>query len=239
MLVVTSLCDFPLFPSIELVSSKLDCDGGSAEGGKVPAKSEELAPMPPKMASVRFTVTPTKFDDMGAISDTSPDLSSSSRVRFSSRESVRDASRSEAYSDSSLATTAVDPASERTTNPMDSGEGSVAVKESTDPGNCEFETTGGGKGLDMWLEREGRVEDHPEAPGVWDWGYCRKRAEKKAEMADRQCGILLEQMYLLYTRESHPKLFILITDAPLGTCCSALRNKWQTQPNTQPTKLQM
>ncbi|XP_069616820.1 solute carrier family 12 member 6 isoform X1 [Ranitomeya imitator] len=78
--------------------------------------------MPPKMASVRFTVTPTKFDDMGAISDTSPDLSSSSRVRFSSRESVRDASRSEAYSDSSLATTAVDPASERTTNPMDSGE---------------------------------------------------------------------------------------------------------------------
>ncbi|CAJ0935560.1 unnamed protein product [Ranitomeya imitator] len=67
----------------------------------------------------------------------------------------------------------------------------VAVKESTDPGNIfEFETTGGGKGLDMWLEREGRVEDHPEAPGVWDWGYCRKRAEKKAEMADRQCGIL-------------------------------------------------
>ncbi|CAJ0917827.1 unnamed protein product [Ranitomeya imitator] len=67
----------------------------------------------------------------------------------------------------------------------------VAVKESTDPGNIfEFETTGGGKGLDMWLEREGRVEDHPEAPGVWDWGYCRKRAEKKAEMEDRQCGIL-------------------------------------------------
>ncbi|KAM4810554.1 solute carrier family 12 member 6 isoform 3-T3 [Rhinophrynus dorsalis] len=78
--------------------------------------------MPPKMASVRFTVTPTKIDDLGGISDTSPDLSSSSRVRFSSRESVRDASRSEAYSDSSLATTAVDPNSERTTNPMDSGE---------------------------------------------------------------------------------------------------------------------
>ncbi|CAJ0938715.1 unnamed protein product, partial [Ranitomeya imitator] len=70
----------------------------------------------------------------------------------------------------------------------------VAVKESTDPGNIfEFETTGGGKGLDMWLEREGRVEDHPEAPGVWDWGYCRKRAEKKAEMADRQCGILVSK----------------------------------------------
>ncbi|XP_063769539.1 solute carrier family 12 member 6 isoform X2 [Pseudophryne corroboree] len=78
--------------------------------------------MPPKMASVRFTVTPTRMDDLGGISDTSPDLSSSSRVRFSSRESVRDASRSEAYSDSSLATTAVDPASERTSNPMDTGE---------------------------------------------------------------------------------------------------------------------
>ncbi|KAE8633863.1 hypothetical protein XENTR_v10002124 [Xenopus tropicalis] len=78
--------------------------------------------MPPKMASVRFTVTPTKMDEMGAISDTSPDLSSSSRVRFSSRESVRDASRSEAYSDTSLATTGVDQASERTSNPMDSGE---------------------------------------------------------------------------------------------------------------------
>ncbi|KAG8455554.1 hypothetical protein GDO86_001667 [Hymenochirus boettgeri] len=78
--------------------------------------------MPPKVASVRFTVTPTKIDDLGAISDTSPDLSSSSRVRFSSRESVRDASRSEVYSDTSLATTAVDQASEGTTNPMDSAE---------------------------------------------------------------------------------------------------------------------
>ncbi|CAJ0920838.1 unnamed protein product [Ranitomeya imitator] len=77
---------------------------------------------------------------------------------------------------------------------LDDLEISVAVKESTDPGNIfEFETTGGGKGLDMWLEREGRVEDHPEAPGVWDWGYCRKRAEKKAEMADRQCGILVSK----------------------------------------------
>ncbi|KAM4708760.1 solute carrier family 12 member 6 isoform 3-T4 [Discoglossus pictus] len=78
--------------------------------------------MPPKMASVRFTVTPTKIDDLGGISDTSPDLSSSSRVRFSSRESVRDASRSEMNSDSSLATTAVDQTSERTTNPVESGE---------------------------------------------------------------------------------------------------------------------
>ncbi|CAJ0947986.1 unnamed protein product [Ranitomeya imitator] len=70
----------------------------------------------------------------------------------------------------------------------------VGSSESTDPGNIfEFEMTGGGKGLDMWLEREGRVEDHPEAPGEWDWGYCRKRAEKKAEMADRQCGILVSK----------------------------------------------
>uniref|UniRef100_A0A8C5QP72 Solute carrier family 12 member 6 n=1 Tax=Leptobrachium leishanense TaxID=445787 RepID=A0A8C5QP72_9ANUR len=81
--------------------------------------------MPPKMASVRFTVTPTKIDDLGGVSDSSPELSSSSRVRFSSRESVRDASRSDAYSDSSLATTAVDPTSERTTNPMDTGEGNA------------------------------------------------------------------------------------------------------------------
>ncbi|XP_053558220.1 solute carrier family 12 member 6 isoform X2 [Bombina bombina] len=85
-------------------------------------QTEKPSPMPPKMASVRFTVTPTKIDDLGGISDTSPDLSSSSRVRFSSRESVRDASRSEVYSDSSLATTAVDQMSERTTNPMESGE---------------------------------------------------------------------------------------------------------------------
>ncbi|CAJ0962820.1 unnamed protein product [Ranitomeya imitator] len=63
--------------------------------------------------------------------------------------------------------------------------------ECVDPGNIfEFETAGGGKGLDMWLEREGRVEVHPEALSVWDWGNCRKRAEKKAEIADRQCRIL-------------------------------------------------
>ncbi|KAM4537310.1 solute carrier family 12 member 6 isoform 2-T2 [Odontesthes bonariensis] len=42
------------------------------------------------MASVRFTVTPTKAEDLPGMSDTSPDISSRSgaRVRFGSRESV-------------------------------------------------------------------------------------------------------------------------------------------------------
>uniref|UniRef100_A0A673BQN3 Solute carrier family 12 member 6-like n=1 Tax=Sphaeramia orbicularis TaxID=375764 RepID=A0A673BQN3_9TELE len=42
------------------------------------------------MASVRFTVTPTKAEDLPGVSDTSPDMSSrsSARVRFGSRESV-------------------------------------------------------------------------------------------------------------------------------------------------------
>nr|XP_031528566.1 solute carrier family 12 member 6 [Vicugna pacos] len=79
-----------------------------------------------KMASVRFMVTPTKIDDIPGLSDTSPDLSSrsSSRVRFSSRESVPETSRSEPMSEmsgatTSLATVAVDPASDRTSNPQD------------------------------------------------------------------------------------------------------------------------
>ncbi|XP_044521080.1 solute carrier family 12 member 6 isoform X2 [Gracilinanus agilis] len=79
-----------------------------------------------KMASVRFMVTPTKIDDIPGLSDTSPDLSSrsSSRVRFSSRESVPETSRSEPMSEmsgatTSLATIAVDPASDRTSNPRD------------------------------------------------------------------------------------------------------------------------
>lgn len=83
-----------------------------------------------KMASVRFMVTPTKIDDIPGLSDTSPDLSSrsSSRVRFSSRESVPETSRSEPISDmsgatSSLATVALDPASDRTSNPQDVSEG--------------------------------------------------------------------------------------------------------------------
>ncbi|XP_012709883.2 solute carrier family 12 member 6 isoform X2 [Fundulus heteroclitus] len=42
------------------------------------------------MSSVRFTVTPTKAEDLPRLSDTSPDISSrpSARVRFGSRESV-------------------------------------------------------------------------------------------------------------------------------------------------------
>uniref|UniRef100_A0A670J718 Solute carrier family 12 member 6 n=1 Tax=Podarcis muralis TaxID=64176 RepID=A0A670J718_PODMU len=76
------------------------------------------------MASVRFMVTPTKIDDIPGLSDTSPDLSSrsSSRVRFSSRESVPETTRSEGASDfsratSSLATEAAEPATDKTTNP--------------------------------------------------------------------------------------------------------------------------
>ncbi|XP_061447369.1 solute carrier family 12 member 6 isoform X2 [Rhineura floridana] len=76
------------------------------------------------MASVRFMVTPTKIDDIPGLSDTSPDLSShsSSRVHFSSRESVPETSRSEGASDfsratTSLATEAAEPATDKTTNP--------------------------------------------------------------------------------------------------------------------------
>nr|XP_055172646.1 solute carrier family 12 member 6 isoform X5 [Nyctereutes procyonoides] len=81
------------------------------------------------MASVRFMVTPTKIDDIPGLSDTSPDLSSrsSSRVRFSSRESVPETSRSEPMSEmsgatTSLATVALDPASDRNSNPQDVAE---------------------------------------------------------------------------------------------------------------------
>ncbi|XP_016850873.1 solute carrier family 12 member 6 isoform X1 [Anolis carolinensis] len=76
------------------------------------------------MASVRFMVTPTKIDDIPGLSDTSPDLSSrsSSRVRFSSRESVPETSRSEGASDfsratTSLATEAAEPANEKANSP--------------------------------------------------------------------------------------------------------------------------
>lgn len=57
------------------------------------------------MASVRFTVTPTKAEDLPGLSDTSPDLSSRSgaRVCFGSRESV---SRSDPLSEVSGALTA-------------------------------------------------------------------------------------------------------------------------------------
>lgn len=76
------------------------------------------------MASVRFMVTPTKIDDIPGLSDTSPDLSShsSSRVRFSSRESVPETTRSEGASDfsrvtTSLATEAAEPATDKASNP--------------------------------------------------------------------------------------------------------------------------
>ncbi|KAG2462096.1 S12A6 protein, partial [Polypterus senegalus] len=72
------------------------------------------------MASVRFTVTPTKAEDIPGLSDTSPDVSSrsSSRVRFGSRESV---SRSEPLSEASgaistsLGTTGVETPEKSTT----------------------------------------------------------------------------------------------------------------------------
>lgn len=87
------------------------------------------------MASVRFMVTPTKIDDIPGLSDTSPDLSSrsSSRVRFSSRESVPETTRSEGASDfsratSSLATEAAEPATDKTTNPRtDAAEGRLSL----------------------------------------------------------------------------------------------------------------
>lgn len=58
------------------------------------------------MSSVRFTVTPTKAEDLPGLSDTSPDLSSRSgaRVRFGSRESVN---RSDPLSDTSGGATTV------------------------------------------------------------------------------------------------------------------------------------
>ncbi|XP_056666194.1 solute carrier family 12 member 6 isoform X2 [Monodelphis domestica] len=94
---------------------------GWQQKGRSPGKETTT-----KMASVRFMVTPTKIDDIPGLSDTSPDLSSrsSSRVRFSSRESVPETSRSEPMSEmsgatTSLATIAVDPASDRTSNPRD------------------------------------------------------------------------------------------------------------------------
>lgn len=56
------------------------------------------------MASVRFTVTPTKAEDLPGLSDTSPDLSSrpSNRVHFGSRESVN---RSELLSEAGVTVT--------------------------------------------------------------------------------------------------------------------------------------
>uniref|UniRef100_A0A673W5B2 Solute carrier family 12 member 6 n=1 Tax=Salmo trutta TaxID=8032 RepID=A0A673W5B2_SALTR len=71
----------------------------------------------PIMASVRFTVTPTKAEDLPGLSDTSPDISSRSsgrgHVRFGSRESVN---RSEPLSEGSggLTTTGDNETPDRT-----------------------------------------------------------------------------------------------------------------------------
>ncbi|XP_077171900.1 solute carrier family 12 member 6 isoform X2 [Paroedura picta] len=88
------------------------------------------------MASVRFMVTPTKIDDIPGLSDTSPDLSSrsSSRVRFSSRESVPETSRSEGVSDfsrvtTSLATEAAEPTPEKTAHPHTNGAEDPGLKK--------------------------------------------------------------------------------------------------------------
>ncbi|CAJ0916870.1 unnamed protein product [Ranitomeya imitator] len=48
----------------------------------------------------------------------------------------------------------------------------------------ELEATGGGKSLDVWFERQGRVESYPEAADF------RKREVKKEDMAERHSGIL-------------------------------------------------
>uniref|UniRef100_A0A8C8G1P0 Solute carrier family 12 member 6 n=1 Tax=Oncorhynchus tshawytscha TaxID=74940 RepID=A0A8C8G1P0_ONCTS len=80
------------------------------------------------MASVRFTVTPTKAEDLPGLSDTSPDISSRSsgrgHVRFGSRESVN---RSEPLSEGSggLTTTGENETPDRTNT--DQGDTSLCV----------------------------------------------------------------------------------------------------------------
>nr|XP_046174481.1 solute carrier family 12 member 6-like isoform X1 [Oncorhynchus gorbuscha]XP_046174483.1 solute carrier family 12 member 6-like isoform X1 [Oncorhynchus gorbuscha]XP_046174484.1 solute carrier family 12 member 6-like isoform X1 [Oncorhynchus gorbuscha] len=80
------------------------------------------------MASVRFTVTPTKAEDLPGLSDTSPDISSRSsgrgHVRFGSRESVN---RSEPLSEGSggLTTTGENETPDRTNT--DQGDGNAKM----------------------------------------------------------------------------------------------------------------
>ncbi|XP_051501609.1 solute carrier family 12 member 6-like isoform X2 [Myxocyprinus asiaticus] len=78
------------------------------------------------MSSVRFTVTPTKAEDLPGVSDTSPDISSrsSGRDRFGSRESVN---RSEPYSETSggIATSTAGDTPDRSN--MEHGDGSVKL----------------------------------------------------------------------------------------------------------------
>ncbi|KAG7264840.1 hypothetical protein CRUP_004383 [Coryphaenoides rupestris] len=79
------------------------------------------------MASVRFTVTPTKAEDLPGLSDTSPDLSarSAGRVHFGSRESV---TRSEPFSEASAGLTS-------SHGPGGGGEGDTPDSSNADPGD--------------------------------------------------------------------------------------------------------
>ncbi|XP_051256934.1 solute carrier family 12 member 6 isoform X4 [Dicentrarchus labrax] len=78
------------------------------------------------MASVRFTVTPTKAEDLPGLSDTSPDISSRSgaRVRFGSRESVN---RSDPLSEGSGGLTAGGGADSPEHSSMDQGDGNSKI----------------------------------------------------------------------------------------------------------------
>lgn len=74
-----------------------------------------------KTASVRFMVTPAKVDEPPGLSDTSPDLDASSRsgsrVRFSSRDSAPDTSRSEPASASASDTSGLTSSLDRAPDP--------------------------------------------------------------------------------------------------------------------------
>ncbi|TMS02352.1 Solute carrier family 12 member 6 [Larimichthys crocea] len=78
------------------------------------------------MASVRFTVTPTKAEDLPGLSDTSPDISSRSgaRVRFGSRESVN---RSDPLSEASGGITTVGGADTPDHSSVDHGDGNSKI----------------------------------------------------------------------------------------------------------------
>ncbi|XP_070848799.1 solute carrier family 12 member 6-like isoform X4 [Chaetodon trifascialis] len=78
------------------------------------------------MASVRFTVTPTKAEDLPGLSDTSPDISSRSgaRVRFGSRESVN---RSDPLSEASGGVTTGGGADTPEHSSVDQGDGNSKI----------------------------------------------------------------------------------------------------------------
>ncbi|XP_048825771.1 solute carrier family 12 member 6-like isoform X1 [Brienomyrus brachyistius] len=93
------------------------------------------------MTSVRFTVTPTKAEDIPGLSDTSPDVSSrsSGRVRFGSRESV---SRSEPPSEASGAVTT-----------------SVGTAGADTPDRSNIEQDGHGKLSNVYINNSHSVDD--------------------------------------------------------------------------------